>query len=56
MTPRTRSFFKIIDLRLTLTPLATIYRTFFEGALNGGRFTYLDVYVFGIRVARFHKV
>lgn len=50
MTVRTRSFFKIIDLRLVLTPLATVHRTYFEGSRS---FSYLDIYVFGVRIIRF---
>jgi len=42
-----------ICLRYLGTPFATIYRTYTFG---GNAFTYLDVYIFGVRLARIHQI
>lgn len=45
------SFFRVIAFRYLLTPIGTIQRHY---GLANKFISYLDVYVFGIRVARFH--
>jgi hypothetical protein len=41
----------MVAFRYLLTPLGTISRWYH---LDGGTLTYLDVYIFGIRIARIH--
>ena len=50
MTTRTCSFFKVFKVRQALIPLSTITTVYREA---DSLFKYLDVYVFGFRVARF---
>jgi hypothetical protein len=50
MTPRSKSFSQFFKLRQALIPLSTIQWTYEEGK---SAYVYMDVYVFGFRVARF---
>jgi hypothetical protein len=48
------SFFtRSIEFRYLLTPFATVHRTY-QVPVNC-QLDYLDVYIFGIRIARIHK-
>ena len=42
-----------ICFRYLGTPFATIHRTYEFGVVN---FRYLDVYIFGVRLARIHQI
>jgi len=42
-----------ICFRYLTTPFATIHRTY---AMGSATFTYLDVYIFGVRIARIHRI
>jgi len=49
-----QSFFNTsICFRYLMTPFATIVRVYEFGS---ARFAYLDVYIFGVRLARIHQV
>jgi hypothetical protein len=48
-----RSFFtRAIAFRYLLTPIGTIKRCY---TMSDGALVYLDIYVFGIRIARIHR-
>ena len=48
MSPRTASFFKVFYWRQALIPLSTVVCFY-------GDYRYIDVYLFGFRICRFHK-
>lgn len=51
MNARTRSFFAFFWFRQVLIPFSTVRRIYLEG----GKFMYLDVYIFGFRIARLDR-
>lgn len=53
MTQHTRSFLEVFRLRQLLIPLSTVGFVYPQG---DRAYRYLDVYVFGFRIARFQRL